>query len=367
MKGIFCNAYMGKKVLVTGHTGFKGTWLTLWLQMLGAEILGYALEPPTNPNLFSLTALKNGIYHVIGDVRNSDKLANVLRKFQPEAVFHLAAQPLVKLSYQEPRLTYETNIMGTINLYEALRQTNSVRAIVTITSDKCYENREWYHGYRECDPMGGYDPYSSSKGCAELVTAAYRTSFFNNTGVALASVRAGNVIGGGDWAEDRLIPDCVRSLAQGKPIEIRSPKAIRPWQHVLEPLAGYLWLGALMLQGGGEQYSEGWNFGPKDDDVLNVEEVVQQVIQNWGSGQYTVDSTGQPHEAAFLKLDIGKARFKIKWEPVYDIFRSIQETISWYRLYYDNAPGEALDSFTRKQIEDYIEAARKEKISWSVN
>jgi CDP-glucose 4,6-dehydratase len=334
--------------------------------MLEADILGYSLEPPTVPNLFSLSGLADQIIHVIGDVRDASKLSSVVRELKPEIVFHLAAQPLVRFSYKEPKLTYETNIMGTINLYEALRQVDSVRAIVTITSDKCYENKEWYHGYRECDPMGGYDPYSSSKGCVELITAAYRSSFFNGAGVGLASVRAGNVIGGGDWAEDRLIPDCVRSLAKGKPIEIRNPKAIRPWQHVLEPLSGYLWLGALMLQDRAK-YNEGWNFGPKDDGILNVEEVVQQVIKNWGSGRYLVDSSNQPHEAVILKLDIGKARFKIKWEPVYDVFRAIQETIYWYRLYYDNAPGEVLESFTRKQIEDYIEAVRKEKISWSVN
>jgi CDP-glucose 4,6-dehydratase len=360
------SAYKGKRILVTGHTGFKGSWLTLWLKMLEADVLGYSLEPPTVPNLFSLSGLADQIIHVIGDVRDTGKLNSVVGEFKPEIVFHLAAQPLVRFSYKEPKLTYETNIMGTINLYEALRQVDSVKAIVTITSDKCYENKEWYHGYRECDPMGGYDPYSSSKGCVELITAAYRNSFFNGAGVGLASVRAGNVIGGGDWAEDRLIPDCVRSLAKGKPIEIRNPKAIRPWQHVLEPLSGYLWLGALMLQDR-SKYNEGWNLGPEDDDILNVEEVVQQVIKNWGSGRYVVDSSGQPHEAAILKLDIGKARFKIKWEPVYDVFRAIQETIYWYRLYYDNAPGEVLESFTRKQIEDYIEAARKEKISWSVN
>ena len=306
------------------------------------------------------------IRHVIGNMRRFKQFDRNCKGVSAGNIFHLAAQPLVRLSYKEPRLTYETNIMGTINLYEAVRQTDSIRAIVTITSDKCYENKEWYYGYRECDPMGGYDPYSSSKGCVELITAAYRNSFFNSAGIALASVRAGNVIGGGDWADDRLIPDCVRSLSKGKPIEIRNPKAIRPWQHVLEPLSGYLWLGALMLQDR-TKYNEGWNFCPEDDDILNVEEVVQQVIKTWGSGQCVVDSSGQPHEATILKLDIGKARFKMKWEPVYDIFRAIQETIQWYRLYYDNAPGEVLESFTHKQIEDYIEAARKEKISWSVN
>jgi len=355
-----------KKVLVTGHTGFKGAWLTLWLQILGAKILGYALEPPTDPNLFSLTLIKDNIQHVIGDIRDFDKLSRVLKDFQPDLIFHLAAQSLVRLSYKEPKLTYETNIMGTINLYEAVRQATSVRAIVTVTSDKCYENQEWCYNYRECDPMGGYDPYSSSKGCVELIAAAYRNAFFNTAGIALASVRAGNVIGGGDWAEDRLIPDCVRSLAKGKPIEIRNPKAIRPWQHVLEPLSGYLWLGDLMLQNG-EKYNEGWNFGPEDSDILTVEEVVRQVIQHWGTGQYVIDTLKHPHEASLLKLDISKARFKLKWQPVYDIFKAIQETVHWYRLYYDNAPGEVIESFTRKQIEDYIEAARKEKISWSVN
>ena len=287
---MFEEFYSGKRVLVTGHTGFKGSWLTLWLTIMGAKVLGYALEPNTDPSLFNVLNLQKDIDHVIGDIRDFEKLREVITEFKPEIVFHLAAQPLVRLSYREPRLTYETNVMGTVNLLEAIRQTKSVRAVVNVTSDKCYENKEWVWGYREIDPMGGYDPYSSSKGCSELITAAYRNSYFKNTEAAVASARAGNVIGGGDWAEDRLIPDIVRSLSQGKQIIIRNPKATRPWQHVLEPLSGYLLLGKLLYEKG-QEFAEAWNFGPSDSSVMTVEEIVKKSIEIWGSGSYIVDSS----------------------------------------------------------------------------
>lgn len=326
---MFEEFYSGKKVLVTGHTGFKGSWLTLWLTMMGAKVLGYALEPNTDPSLFNVLNLHKDIDHVISDIRDFEKLREVITEFKPEIVFHLAAQPLVRLSYREPRLTYETNMMGTVNLLEAIRQTKSVRAVVNVTSDKCYENKEWVWGYREIDPMGGYDPYSSSKGCSELITAAYRNSYFKNTETAIASARAGNVIGGGDWAEDRLIPDIVRSLSQGKQIIIRNPKATRPWQHVLEPLSGYLLLGKLLYEKG-QKFAEAWNFGPSDSSVMTVEEIVKKSIEIWGSGSYVVDSSEQPHEANLLKLDVSKAEWKLGWHSKIDTKEAIMSTIDWY-------------------------------------
>jgi len=321
--------YNGKRVLIAGHTGFKGSWLTLWLTMMGANVLGYALEPNTDPSLFNVLNLQKDIDHVIGDVRDFEKLREVITEFKPEIVFHLAAQPLVRFSYREPRLTYETNVMGTVNLLEAVRQTKSVRAVVNVTSDKCYENKEWVWGYREIDPMGGYDPYSSSKGCSELITAAYRNSYFKNTETAIASARAGNVIGGGDWAEDRLIPDIVRSLSQGKQIIIRNPKATRPWQHVLEPLSGYLLLGKLLYEKG-QEFAEAWNFGPTDSSVMTVEEIVKKSIEIWGSGSYVIDSSEQPHEANLLKLDVSKAEWKLGWHSKIDPKEAIMSTINWY-------------------------------------
>ena len=289
--------WRGRRVFVTGHTGFKGAWLSQWLLQMGALVRGYALEPPTDPSLFDSLRLSDGMDHVIGDVRDGDVLARSIRSFTPEIVFHLAAQPLVRLSYEQPRLTYETNVMGTLNLYEAIRGCPSVRAVVTVTTDKCYENQEWTWGYRESDPMGGFDPYSSSKGCVEILSAAYRRSYFARvtTGerqmVALATARAGNVIGGGDWATDRLVPDCVRALGKGEVISIRNPNATRPWQHVLEPLGGYLALGQALHQEGG-RFAEAWNLGPGDAGVLTVEEMVGKLIKKWGSGSYRVEPCG---------------------------------------------------------------------------
>lgn len=368
MKSLFNGRYGGATVLVTGHTGFKGSWLSMWLNELGARVVGYSLEPPTDPSLFAALGLESSMKHLVGDVRDARHLAETLRAEKPEIVFHLAAQPLVRLSYREPRETYETNLMGTVNLFEALRAAGTVRAALIITSDKCYENREWVYGYRESDPMGGFDPYSSSKGCAELIVAAYRNSFFppaalgtaHNT--AVASVRAGNVIGGGDWAADRLIPDCVRSLAKKETIIIRSPRATRPWQHVLEPLSGYLWLGARLIESPAD-HASGWNFGPENDDIVTVEEIVKETINTWGSGNYSVQDEGGPHEAKLLKLDISKARTFLGWRPVYSAAAALEKTVSWYREYYDR---KKMIDFTRRQIHDYAAAAAERKIPWSV-
>ena len=364
MDNYFKDVYKNKKVLVTGHTGFKGSWLSLWLLELGANVIGYSLEPPTQPNLFDSIKLKNKITHILGDVRDENHLFNVFKKYQPEFVFHLAAQPLVRLSYTEPKLTYETNVIGTINVLEAVRKTDSVRVCVVITTDKCYENKEWVYGYRETDSMGGYDPYSSSKACAELVVSAYRNSFFNSKdydkihNIALSSVRAGNVIGGGDWGEDRLIPDCVKTLSKNKIINIRNPQATRPWQYVLEPLSGYLLLGSKMYKDG-KRYSSAWNFGPNDNDIITVEEIVKSVTKNWGNGDYKVDTSSQPHEAGLLKLDTSKARTFLGWKPIYNVCEAIKRTINWYKYFYKSVEKEKLYKITVNDILDYIKCLDK--------
>jgi len=355
---LFNNVYNGKKVLVTGHTGFKGGWISLWLKELGAEVIGYSLEPPTKPSFFKATGLKNKLIHVIGDVRDEKYLVSVFEKYQPEFVFHLAAQSLVRFSYKEPRLTYETNVMGTVNILEAIRKSKSVRVTVIITSDKCYENKEWVYGYRENDPVGGHDPYSSSKGCAELVVSAYRRSFLNPVNqndhkIAIASARAGNVIGGGDWREDRLIPDCVKSLSKDRPIIIRSPHAVRPWQYVLEPLSGYLLLGAKMYKGGA-MYSGAWNFGPPNSDLITVKEITKKIVSYWGSGKYKIKASHKnPHEAKLLKLDCSKARSILKWYPLYDIDEALLKTIEWYKMFYNETKENNLFIYTVEQIKDY--------------
>jgi CDP-glucose 4,6-dehydratase len=358
------DTYKNKKVLITGHTGFKGSWLSLWLTELGANVIGYSLEPPTQPNLFETLSLNKKLIHIIGDVRNEKELSSVFKKFKPEFVFHLAAQPLVRLSYAEPKLTYETNIMGTINILEVVKNTNSVKVCIVITTDKCYENKEWVYGYREIDPMGGYDPYSSSKACAELVVFAYRNSFFNPKdygkihNIALSSVRAGNVIGGGDWGEDRLIPDCVKTLSQNKIINIRNPQATRPWQYVLEPLSGYLLLGSKMYKDG-KRYSSAWNFGPNDNNIITVEELVKLTIENWSNGDYKVNIPGQLHEAGLLKLDTSKARTFLGWKPVYNIYETIERTINWYKYFYNTVEKEKLFEITVNEIRDYINLNNK--------
>ncbi len=364
---MFHNIYKGKKVFITGHTGFKGGWIALWLKELGAEIIGYSLPPPTKPSFFESVGLESIIdHHVIGDIRDRDKLISVMKEFKPDFVFHLSAQPFVRLSYKEPLLTYETNVMGTVNLFEAVKNINSVKVLINVTSDKCYENKEWVYGYREIDPLGGYDPYSSSKACSELITNAYRNSFFKDKAIALSSVRAGNVIGGGDWAEDRLIPDCIRALCQNKTIIIRNPQAIRPWQYILEPLSGYLWLGALMYRDN-INYSSSWNFGPVEDDIITVEDVVRLTLKYWGNGDYALDTAVHPHEASLLKLDCSKAHSILKWQPVYNTYKAIEETIHWYKEYYNIKDKDKMNAITISQIEGYVKEARNKKIPWCIN
>ncbi|MBR4592820.1 MAG: CDP-glucose 4,6-dehydratase [Elusimicrobiaceae bacterium] len=350
--------YKGKRVLVTGHTGFKGSWLTLWLRALGAEVCGYALTPNTTPSLFEAAQVVQGITHVIGNINDLAHLQKTFQDFQPEIVFHLAAQPLVRLSYTEPVLTYETNVMGTLKVLEAARSTSSVKAFVNITTDKCYENKEVARGYTEDEPMGGYDMYSSSKGCVEILSSSYRRSFLQNGGFALATARAGNVIGGGDWAADRLLPDCIRCLQAGKEIEIRCPQATRPWQHVLEPLSGYLLLGHLLYTQGAA-YAQAFNFGPQPDNVLTVEEVARQVITCYGKGSLRVHRADQLHEANLLMLDISKAKKTLGWHPVYTAQKAIEKTVAWYKHFYQGNPARP---FTLNQINEYMK-----EISWKKN
>lgn len=320
----------GKRVFLTGHTGFKGGWLSLWLQSMGAEVYGYALNPPTDPSLFTVAKVGEGMARSeIADIRDADRLRSAMQAARPEIVFHLAAQPLVRYSYVQPVETYAVNVMGTVHLLEAVRATPSVKAIVNVTTDKCYENREWVWGYRENEAMGGFDPYSSSKGCAELVTAAYRRSFIESAGIALASVRAGNVIGGGDWAEDRLIPDFLRAMDAGRTLIIRSPQATRPWQHVLEPLSGYISL-AEHLYADGMKFAEAWNFGPRDEDARPVSWIVEKMAEMRPDVRWECDSKPQPHEANFLKLDSSKARQRLDWCPRWDLQIALQKTVHWH-------------------------------------
>jgi len=354
---VAANFWRGKRVFVTGYTGFKGSWLCLWLHRLGASVTGYALAPPTDPSLFVLAGVESLLAHsVIADIRHGERLRQELNSAAPEIVIHMAAQPLVRDSYNIPVETYATNVMGTVHLLEAVRQCPSVRAVVNVTTDKCYENREWVWGYRENEAMGGYDPYSSSKGCAELVTAAYRQSFFNaqdysSHGVALATARAGNVIGGGDWAADRLIPDVVRSLLANEPVRIRNPHAIRPWQHVLEPLSGYLRLAQCLYEQGAD-YGEGWNFGPTDDDAKPVEWIVQRMCELHGKdARYEIDSGDHPHEAHYLKLDCSKARMRLGWQPHWDLEKALDSIIAWTRAYQEK---QGMREVCLKQIDAYM-------------
>ncbi|MBI5099498.1 MAG: CDP-glucose 4,6-dehydratase [Nitrospirae bacterium] len=332
------NFWKDKKVLITGHTGFKGSWLSLWLQSLGSQVIGYALDPSGKPNLFEDANVAGEMVSIFGDVRNLELLQSVLEKHKPEIIFHMAAQSLVRYSYYHPVETYTSNIMGTVNILEAVRRTDNVRVVVNITSDKCYENKEWAWGYREIEPMGGHDPYSSSKGCAELVTAAYRNSYFSNEdidrqSVAVATARAGNVIGGGDWSEDRLVPDIMRSFIKNRPVVIRNPNAIRPWQHVLEPLSGYLLL-AEKLWDDGPRFSEAWNFGPADDDAKPVSWIVENLVRAWGEGaSWRTDTTLQPHEALFLKLDCSKTKHLLGWSHRLSLAVALEWTADFYRLY----------------------------------
>ena len=324
------------------------------------------MEPPTSPNLFEAIGLEDKITHIYGDIRDAKSLNAAFEMHQPEIVLHSAAQSLVRYSYSQPVETYETNILGTVNVFEAIRNNPSVNVVVNVTSDKCYENKEIDYAYKETDPMGGHDPYSSSKGCAELVTAAYRNSFFTKeSSASLASVRAGNVVGGGDWAKDRIVPDCVRALSTGKQIEVRSPKSIRPWQHVLEPLSGYLWLASLMWHDR-SQYNEAWNFGPENTNNLVVGQVVEKIINNWGSGSWQVSgSDNQLHEAKLLKLDNSKAKQLLGWYPVYDAEKTFSATAKWYQAYYEN-PKNAF-ALCKQDIADYVDEAKNKQVKWSLS
>lgn len=331
--GINKDFWRGKRTLVTGHTGFKGSWLCLWLQVLGAELKGLALEPPTNPSLFEVASVAKHMDHSIVDIRDFEALSKLVVDFKPEIVIHMAAQPLVRQSYCQPIETYATNVMGTVHVLEAARACGSVKAIVNVTTDKCYENREWVWGYRENEPMGGHDPYSSSKGCAELVSNAYRSAFFKDSGIALATARAGNVIGGGDWATDRLVPDILRSLEKREPVLIRNPNAIRPWQHVLEPLFGYLLL-AERLYTRGDADAEAWNFGPRDEEAYSVQFIVEHLCERWGSdAAWALQPGNHPHEANFLKLDISKARQRLQWVPRWSLETALKHIVGWHQAW----------------------------------
>jgi len=350
----FGGIYQGTRVLVTGHTGFKGTWLSIWLTELGAQVTGLALAPESEQDHFVLARVEDRMESVYGDIRDADLVRDVFQRVQPEVVFHLAAQSLVRDSYVEPAATFSTNLMGTVHVMEAIRATPSVRAVVLITSDKCYENVETAHGYREDDRMGGHDPYSASKGCAELAISSYRRSFFSEEGTAsVASARAGNVIGGGDWSKDRIVPDCARARAAGEPIEVRNPNAVRPWNHVLEPLGGYLTLGARMLETPG-RFDSAWNFGPEEGSLVTVRELVEKMIEAWGEGKWRDTSDpGQLHEANLLALDISKAREQLGWRPVLDLDATVSLTVDWYKGY----GGEQVYELSAGQIAAYSQAA----------
>lgn len=360
--------------MVTGHTGFKGAWLITWLLSLGSEVVGYSLEPPSEPNLFDLAGLEKRITHIHGDVRDIEHLEETVKRHSPEFVFHLAAQSLVRASYEEPHLTFETNIMGTVNILEAIRRVQTVKVCQIITSDKCYQNREWVYAYRENDALGGHDPYSSSKACAELVTSSFRDSFFNpanrpSKGTAISTVRAGNVIGGGDWACDRLVPDCIRALSSKETLIIRNPKAIRPWQHVLEPLSGYLMLASMMYDGG-DLYPDAWNFGPLSFDNIEVGHLADLITHEWGEDNKnaTIEKgavrDSEMHESHYLKLDCTKAHNILGWKPSMSVVDAVQMTIDWYRTYYKDAGKDILD-LTTNQIENFVTRAKALGQPWA--
>lgn len=352
--------WKNKKVFVTGHTGFKGSWLSIWLQSLGAKVTGYSLKPPTSPNLYDLCQLGSLMPTHFADIREKETLQAAILTAEPEIVIHMAAQPLVRASYENPVETYATNVMGTVHLFEAVRMAIQngikIKAVVNVTTDKCYNNNEWPWGYRENDKLGGYDPYSNSKACSELVTDAYRTSFFHMKeydlhGVGIATARAGNVIGGGDWAVDRLLPDCFRTLIHGGKIKIRNPHAVRPWQHVLDPLNGYL-IVAENLYMDGPQYAEGWNFGPDENDGKTVEWMVKTVCAKWGDGAaYEIGSGSHPHEAHYLRLDCSKAKLKLGWYPKWNVYQAIDKTVEWTRAYLAN--GDVME-VCLKQIQAFM-------------
>jgi CDP-glucose 4,6-dehydratase len=345
--------WAGKRVFLTGHTGFKGSWMSLWLQQMGAKLTGFALAPPTSPALFEVAGVAAGMTSIIGDIRNREALEAAMVAADPEIVIHMAAQPLVRASYDDPVGTYAINVMGTVHLLEAVRKVASVRAVCVVTTDKCYENREWVWGYREDEAMGGYDPYSNSKGCSELVTSAYRRSFFTHDGQpALASGRAGNVIGGGDWAADRLIPDILQAVANGDPVLIRNPLATRPWQHVLEPVSGYLVLCQALWAD--PTAAQAWNFGPRDEDARPVQWIVERMCARWGGGaDWTRDESVQPHEANYLKLDISKARFGLGWQPRWSLSEALDRIVAWHRAW---LLGVDMHAYSLKELERFASA-----------
>jgi len=347
----------GKRVFLTGHTGFKGGWLSLWLSFLGSVVKGYALNPPTLPSLFNEAEVGKVIDSQIGDVRDKEELYESMVEFNPDILIHMAAQPLVRRSYDAPIETYEVNVIGTANVLEAARNCSNLKAIVNVTTDKCYENDGRYQGYKEEDPMGGYDPYSSSKGCAELVTSAYRRSFLQDKGVGLASVRAGNVIGGGDWADDRLIPDILRCFEKNEPVVIRNPEATRPWQHVLEPLSGYLVL-AQKLYSSNKDYAEGWNFGPNDNNVKPVEWILDKMISKWPNASWMLDQKPNSHEACYLKLDISKAKSKLNWKPVWELSHTLERIVSWHKAWLDK---EDMQAVCLAEIEEYMKDMNRDE------
>jgi CDP-glucose 4,6-dehydratase len=357
MEGVELNPkfWSRKRVFLTGHTGFKGSWLSLWLQHMGAEVTGYALAPPTKPNMYEMAKVDKGMESVMGDVRDKDKLVSSLLRAEPEIVIHMAAQPLVRRSYIDPVETYSTNVMGTVHLLEAVRCCRSVRSVVNVTTDKCYENKEWIWPYRENDALGGYDPYSSSKACSELITAAYKSSYFNASNfkdhqVAVATARAGNVIGGGDWSTDRLVPDILAAFSRGQPVMIRNPHAVRPWQHVLEPLRGYLML-AEKLYTHGPEYAEAFNFGPGDVDTKPVKWIVNLLAQKWGEPVcWNLDEGTHPHEASLLQLDVSKAAHRLGWRPIIGLSEALEMTIDWARAHHN---GSDLKVQTVAQINQY--------------
>jgi len=342
--------WIDKTVFLTGHTGFKGGWMVMWLNNLGAKVHGYALQPLKTSNLFDIAHIESQLVSsTIADIRDSAKLQSTMETVKPEIVIHMAAQPLVRISYSNPLETYETNVMGTVNLFEAVRNTPGVKVVVNVTTDKCYENREWIWPYREIDPMGGYDPYSSSKACVELITSAYRCSFFDEANIQLASVRAGNVIGGGDWADDRLIPDFLCALDNNKELTIRSPNATRPWQHVLEPLSGYMML-AEKLYNEGKPFSEAWNFGPEESDIKKVEWIVEYLCKHISGASWKICSESQPHEANILKLDNTKAKTMLEWYPKWNLSIALDKTLEWYTSWKE---GENMAEVSLQQIYDY--------------
>jgi CDP-glucose 4,6-dehydratase len=347
--------WRGKRVFMTGHTGFKGSWLSLWLQQLNADLTGYALGAPTNPNLFEIANVSAGMRSIIGDIRDFAGLTKAMQDAKPDIVIHMAAQPLVRYSYQAPVDTYATNVMGTVHMLEAVRHCGSVRAVVNVTTDKCYQNQDWVWGYRENEPMGGYDPYSSSKGCAELVSAAYRKSFLRDAGIAMATARAGNVVGGGDWALDRLIPDILRALEKRHIVQIRNPNAIRPWQHVLEPLSGYMTL-AENLHEKGQIYADGWNFGPRDEDARPVKSIVENLCTAWGDGaNWKIDQGNHQYEASYLKLDISKAVQELNWSPKWSLDKALNKITEWHQAWMS---GQDMHTKSIQQIQEYTKDGR---------